>query len=126
MLTIASTLLRTPGYTAPLKRWPITSIISSITTPQQQQTPQTQQTRQMSKFLPKSATKRLPLTTKRARKGYYKGKGGTRQGSHTGKAGAYVMNKDLMLELMVPDLEGFKLKPYIASTIPKWAPEERR
>jgi len=80
----------------------------------------------MSKYLPKSAAKRLPLTTKRARKGYYKGKGGTRQGTHTGKAGAYVLDKNLMLELVVPDMEGFKLKPYIACTVPKWAPEVRR
>jgi len=63
----------------------------------------------MSKYLPKSAAKRLPLTTKRARKGYYKGKGGTRQGTHTGKAGAYVLDKNLMLELVVPDMEGFKV-----------------
>ena len=67
------------------------------------------QTRPMSKFLPKSAAKRLPLTTKRARKGFYKGKGGTTQGTHTGRAGAYLLDKDRMLELEVPDLEGFKV-----------------
>ena len=64
----------------------------------------------MSKYLPKSAAKRLPLTTKRAGKGYYKGKGGTKQGTHTGRAGAYVLDKNLMVELVVPDLEGFKVR----------------
>eukprot|EP00559_Dactyliosolen_fragilissimus_P009906 CAMPEP_0184858534 /NCGR_PEP_ID=MMETSP0580-20130426/3618_1 /TAXON_ID=1118495 /ORGANISM="Dactyliosolen fragilissimus" /LENGTH=124 /DNA_ID=CAMNT_0027354723 /DNA_START=109 /DNA_END=483 /DNA_ORIENTATION=- len=86
---------------------------------------QLQQYRAMSKFLTKSATKRLPLTTKRARKGYYKGKGGTKQGSFRGKAGRYVLDPEKMLQLIVPDLEDFKLKPYIAKSVPKRAPEDR-
>ena len=84
------------------------------------------QTRQMSKYLPKSASKRLPLSTKHARKGFYKGKGGTKQGTFRGRAGRFVLDKELMLELIVPDLTGFKLKPYIAKTVPKWAPEDTR
>mmetsp|Transcript_19623 Transcript_19623/g.22729 ORF Transcript_19623/g.22729 Transcript_19623/m.22729 type:complete len:111 (+) Transcript_19623:188-520(+) len=85
-----------------------------------------QQSRSMSKYLSKSAAKRKPLSAKRARKGYYKGKGSTTQGTFRGKAGRYVLDPLRMLELMVPDLTGFKLKPYIARTIPKYAPEERR
>jgi len=80
----------------------------------------------MSKYLSKSAGKRLPLSTKHVRKGYYKGKGATKEGTFRGKAGRFVMDKDRMLELIVPDLTGFKLKPYIANTVPKWAPEEAR
>lgn len=79
----------------------------------------------MSKFLPKAATKRLPLTTKRANKNFYKGNGCTSQGRHTSK-GRYVLDKKKMLELVVPDLTGFKLKPYIAATVPKFPPEARR
>lgn len=80
----------------------------------------------MSKFLPKSAAKRLPLSTKHARKGFYKGKGGTKQGTFRGRAGRFVLEQERMLELIVPDLTGFQLKPYIARTVPKWAPEEAR
>jgi hypothetical protein len=54
----------------------------------------------------KSAKKRMPLTTKRARKGYYKGKGGTTEGKHTSK-GKYMINKLKRLELVIPDLTGF-------------------
>ena len=65
----------------------------------------------MSKYLSKAATKRLPLTTKKAGKGYYKGKGGTTEG-HFGKGGRFVRDKTKMLELVVPNLEGFKVRTY--------------
>ena len=68
-----------------------------------------QQTRSMSKYLSKAAAKRRPLTTKRAGKGYYKGKGCTTEGSYKGKAGRFVMDRSRMLELVVPDLTGFKV-----------------
>lgn len=80
----------------------------------------------MSKYLPKSRAKRLPLTTKRARKGYYKGKGGTKQGTFSGRAGSFVIDQTRLLELVTPDMEVVKFKPYIATTVPKWAPEDRR
>ena len=63
----------------------------------------------MSKYLSKAATKRRPLNTKRAGKGYYKGKGSTKEGTFTGRAGRFVMNPSMMLELVVPDLTGFKV-----------------
>jgi len=78
----------------------------------------------MSKFLGKAATKRLPLTSKRARKGFYKGNRSTKEGRLNSK-GQFIVDKSKRLELIVPDLEGFKLKPYIASTVPKFAPENR-
>jgi large subunit ribosomal protein L41 len=84
------------------------------------------QTRHMSKYLPKSASKRLPLSTKHVRKGFYKGKGGTKEGTFRGKAGRFVLDKERMVELVVPDLTGFKLKPYIARKVSKWAPEDTR
>jgi len=70
-----------------------------------------------SKRLSKSATKRLPLSPKKVAKGYYKGKGGTTEGRH--KRDRYVIIPELRLELIVPDLTGFKLKPYIAASVPK-------
>ena len=69
---------------------------------------QFQQQRFMSKYLSKSATKRLPLTTKKAGKGYYKGKGGTKEGRITSKA-RFIVDPKKRLELVVPDLEGFKV-----------------
>uniref|UniRef100_A0A7S4A9E0 Uncharacterized protein n=1 Tax=Pseudo-nitzschia australis TaxID=44445 RepID=A0A7S4A9E0_9STRA len=84
-----------------------------------------QQQRFISKYISKSARKRLPLTTKRAGKGYYKGNGSTKEGRLTSK-GKFVSDPKKKLELMAPDLEGFNLKPYIARTATKIAPELRR
>ena len=64
----------------------------------------------MSKYLSKAATKRLPLSTKHARKGFYKGKGATKQGTFRGRAGRFVMDQNRLLELVVPNLEGFKVR----------------
>ena len=66
------------------------------------------QQRFMSKYLSKAAAKRLPLNTKRAGKGYYKGKGGTKEGRLTSK-GRFIVDPNKRLELIVPDLEGFKV-----------------
>ncbi|KAL7548082.1 hypothetical protein ACHAWF_011386 [Thalassiosira exigua] len=79
----------------------------------------------MSKYLSKSATKRLPLNTKRAKKGYYKGKGGTKEGRLTSK-GKFIADPLKKLQLIVPDLAGFPLKPYIARSVSRFPPEERR
>lgn len=85
---------------------------------------QFQQFREMSKYLSKAAKTRLPLTTKRARKGYYKGKGATKEG-HLTSTGKFVVDPLKRLQLVVPDLSDFKLKPYIASTVPRYPPEEQ-
>jgi hypothetical protein len=66
------------------------------------------QQRFMSKYLSKAAAKRLPLNTKRAGKGYYKGKGGTKEGKLNSK-GKFIVDMKKRLELIVPDLEGFKV-----------------
>ena len=81
--------------------------------------------RYMSKYLSKSAAKRLPLNPKRVGKGYYKGKGGTSEGRLTSK-GKFITNPLKKLQLMVPNLTGFPLKPYIAMSVPKRPPELRR
>lgn len=80
----------------------------------------------MSKYMSKAARKRMPLTTKRARKaGYYKGKGATKEGRLTSK-GKFIANPLKKLELVIPDLTGFKLKPYIAASVAKYPPEKAR
>lgn len=66
------------------------------------------QQRFMSKYLSKAAAKRVPLNTKRAGKGYYKGKGATKEGRLTSKA-RFIVDPQKRLELIVPDLEGFKV-----------------
>lgn len=48
----------------------------------------------------------MPLTTKRAGKGYYKGNGSTKEGRLTSK-GRFITDPKRRLELMVPDLVGF-------------------
>jgi hypothetical protein len=73
------------------------------------------QQRSMSKYLTKSAAKRLPLNTKRAGKGYYKGKGGTKEGKLNSKA-KFIVNPKKRLELIVPDLEGFAVSVVLRYT----------
>ena len=86
---------------------------------------QQQQVRFMSKYMSKSARKRQPLTTKRAsRGGFYKGKGATKEGRLTSK-GKFFVNPLKRLELIIPDLTGFPLKPYIAASVHKLPPEKR-
>lgn len=63
----------------------------------------------MSKYLSKSAKKRLVLTTKRARKGFYKGNGATKEGRITSK-GKFIVDPLKRLELVIPDLTGFKVR----------------
>lgn len=68
-----------------------------------------QQQRHMSKYLSKAAKKRLVLTTKRAHKGFYKGNGATKEGRLTSK-GKFIANPLRRLELVIPDLTGFKVR----------------
>ena len=62
----------------------------------------------MSKYLSKAAKKRIPLTTKVARKGFYKGNRSTKEGRLTSK-GRFIVDPLKRLELVIPDLEGFKV-----------------
>jgi len=67
------------------------------------------QVREMSKYLSRAAKKRIPLNAKFAGKGFYKGKGATKQGTFSGRAGRFVLDRDLLLDLVVPDLTNFKV-----------------
>ncbi|KDO26950.1 hypothetical protein SPRG_07663 [Saprolegnia parasitica CBS 223.65] len=62
-----------------------------------------------------------PLTSKRANRRFYKGKGCRNEGVHA-KLGGYRMDLTKMLELEVPDLTGFKLKPYVSPLVSRVPP----
>jgi large subunit ribosomal protein L41 len=51
-----------------------------------------------------------PLTSKRANRRFYKGNGCRNEGTHA-KRGRYVVDQDKLLQLEVPDLTGFKVRP---------------
>lgn len=81
-------------------------------------------TREKTRYTSISGRKRLRLTTKRLRRGYYKGKRGTREGRLTSK-GNFILDPLARLELVVPDLTAFRLKPYIEAKAHKLPPEQR-
>lgn len=66
------------------------------------------QSRSFSKYISKSAKKRLVLTTKRAHKGFYKGNGATKEGRLTSK-GKFIVDPLKRMQIIAPDLEGFKV-----------------
>ncbi|CAN0112552.1 unnamed protein product, partial [Discosporangium mesarthrocarpum] len=70
----------------------------------------------MSKYISIAARKRLPLTSKKGNKNYYKGKGARKEG-HLNSKGRFIVDPSLRLEIMAPDLTDFKLKPYVAKTV---------
>lgn len=65
-----------------------------------------------SKYISNARKKRLPLTTKRAGKGYYKGNGARKEGNINSKA-RFIQDKEMLTELVVPDLADCKLKAYV-------------
>lgn len=75
---------------------------------------QLQQTANFSKYISKARTKRLPLTTKRVGKGFYKGKGARTEGRLTSKA-KFIPIAEMRTQLVMPDLKDFLLKPYVGA-----------
>ena len=68
----------------------------------------------------KKQTKKFPISAKRSTKNHYKGFGANREGRHIRvKGGAFKLEKKMLNKYIVPDLEGFKLKPYVARNTPK-------
>ena len=53
--------------------------------------------------------------TGKERRGYYKGKGGMKAGVHT-RFGAFAVLPSMAPDYVVPALEGFALKPYVANS----------
>ncbi|EWM30388.1 mitochondrial ribosomal protein l27 [Nannochloropsis gaditana] len=73
----------------------------------------------LSKYLSKAARKRLPLSPKRTGKGFYKGNKCASTG-RINSIGRFRMDERKRVELNVPDLTGFKLKPYVSPTVFKY------
>ncbi|CAI7993053.1 39S ribosomal protein L41, mitochondrial [Geodia barretti] len=61
--------------------------------------------------------RRIPMTSKRGKQNFYKGRGAKSTGRHTRKGGFIVMREKIP-ELVVPSLEGFELKPYVSYKAP--------
>ncbi|KAK0629180.1 mitochondrial ribosomal protein L27-domain-containing protein [Bombardia bombarda] len=62
--------------------------------------------------------RKLRLTTKDVNKGFYKGSGTGTVGRHT-KHGGFVIEWEKVRSYVCPPLEGFKLTPFVAATVPK-------
>ncbi len=77
------------------------------------------QVRWMSKRMTKSATKRQPLSPKRAGKGFYKGTGSTKEGHITSKA-RFVVDPLKRMQLIVPDLMDFKVSRVLFNILFSW------
>ncbi|CAM9996127.1 unnamed protein product [Phaeothamnion confervicola] len=68
------------------------------------------------KHVTKAGRKRVPLHVKRAPIGYYKGNQCRKEGRLTSK-GRFLADPERRLEIVAPDLTGFKLLPYVAPGI---------
>jgi len=74
--------------------------------------------RAFSKYLPRARAKRLPLTPKRAGKGYAKGSGARPTGRRT-RAGRFVVDAARAVRLVAPAPGGRALGPYVARAVPR-------
>lgn len=61
--------------------------------------------------------RRIAMTSKRGNRRFYKGRGAKSAGSHTNK-GHYLIKDNKIPEIVVPQLDGFKLKPYVSQKTP--------
>ena len=64
------------------------------------------------KVVSKARRKRLPLTTKQAGKGYYKGNRSRKEGVITSK-GRFILDSRRCTELVVPDFTNCNLQAYV-------------
>ncbi|KAI2609611.1 mitochondrial ribosomal protein L27-domain-containing protein [Hypoxylon fragiforme] len=65
------------------------------------------------------AFRKLPLTTKDIKKGFYKGTRTGSMGQHT-RFGGYIIDWKKVRTYVVPaDMESFKLTPFVANRVPK-------
>lgn len=58
-----------------------------------------------------------PLSPKRGNKEFYKGTGAVKGGRHT-KKGKYIIDPRKQKHIMMPELTGFQLKPYVSMETP--------
>ncbi|NXJ76414.1 RM41A protein, partial [Trogon melanurus] len=73
---------------------------------------------QLARGLVRGADRLSPFTSKRGPRSYNKGRGAKRPGVLTANR-KFILIKEMVPEFVVPDLEGFKLKPYVSYRAPE-------
>lgn len=68
--------------------------------------------------LVRGADRMSPFTSKRGPRSYNKGRGAKKLGVLTSSK-KFILIKEMVPEFVVPDLEGFKLKPYVSYRAPE-------
>ncbi|NXN11190.1 RM41 protein, partial [Indicator maculatus] len=73
---------------------------------------------ELARGLVRGADRMSPFTSKRGPRTYNKGRGAKRPGVLTSN-NKFIRIKEMVPEFVVPDLEGFKLKPYVSYRAPE-------
>ncbi|XP_064027062.1 large ribosomal subunit protein mL41 [Pogoniulus pusillus] len=73
---------------------------------------------QLVRGLVRGADRMSPFTSKRGPRTYNKGRGAKRPGVLTANK-KFILIKEMVPEFVVPNLEGFKLKPYVSYRTPE-------
>ncbi|NWI69984.1 RM41 protein, partial [Todus mexicanus] len=74
----------------------------------------------LSRGLLRGADRMAPFTSKRGPRSHNKGRGAQRPGLRTA-GGKFVLVPEMVPEFVVPDLRGFKLRPYVSYRAPEGA-----
>ncbi|NXY76827.1 RM41 protein, partial [Glareola pratincola] len=72
---------------------------------------------ELARGLVRGADRMSPFTSKRGPRSYNKGRGAKRPGVLTSSR-KFIRIKEMVPQFIVPDLEGFKLKPYVSYRAP--------
>ncbi|KAM9370941.1 large ribosomal subunit protein mL41 [Phaethornis superciliosus] len=73
---------------------------------------------QLARGLVRGADRTAPFTSKRGPRSYNKGRGAKRPGLLTSNR-KFILIREMVPEFIVPNLEGFKLKPYVSYRAPQ-------
>ncbi|XP_015734141.1 39S ribosomal protein L41, mitochondrial [Coturnix japonica] len=72
---------------------------------------------ELGRGLVRGADRMAPFTSKRGPRSYNKGRGAKKMGVLT-RNGKFILIKQMVPQFVVPDLAGFKLKPYVSYRAP--------
>ncbi|KFV98607.1 hypothetical protein N327_08212 [Fulmarus glacialis] len=72
---------------------------------------------ELARGLVRGADRMSPFTSKRGPRSYNKGRGAKKLGALTSNK-KFILIKEMVPQFVVPDLEGFKLKPYVSYRAP--------
>ncbi|NXF29454.1 RM41 protein, partial [Nyctibius bracteatus] len=73
---------------------------------------------ELARGLVRGADRMSPFTSKRGPRSYNKGRGAKKLGVLTSNK-KFILIKEMVPQFVVPDLEGFKLKPYVSYRAPE-------